>query len=273
MVERYGYPPYGAGNGPGATPYRFAARPGGWRRGGLGRYSAGRGTRAGRGLDASDMGEVRLLGRRIELVSMDPHFHDISIGLYERTSEAGGVGYLAHSYARVAGTAGRLDELVGAMARLGGMERLEGEAGALRFACGEGHRTAVKRIFLEAAKLEFAGDARAPEARVEDKKFALDVTVTGLGQGRYQVVAAGESDRKEMRIRAIAGGLKRLAELDDVAEQEGQVAFPCGAAHDALVALLLPRALNVRAAMREQEAMLARGILAAPSAQAGPGSF
>jgi len=30
------------------------------------------------------MGRTRDIGRRIELVSMDPHFQDISIGLHEQ---------------------------------------------------------------------------------------------------------------------------------------------------------------------------------------------
>ncbi len=214
------------------------------------------------------MGEVKQLGRRIELLSIDPRFHEISVGLYERVDAAGGASYLAHSYSPLAGVAGRIDDLAGAMVTLGGMERVEGEAGTVRFPCGEGHRTAVKRIFIEAGKLADVAAAAGLDPRVEDKKFGLDVRVVGEGGGRYQVVAEGESERKEMRIRAIAGGLKRLAELDEISGAEDKIAFPCGADHDALVGLLLPRALNVRAAMREQEEAMTRGVLAAPSAQA-----
>jgi hypothetical protein len=45
------------------------------------------------------------------------------------------------------------------------------------------------------------------------------------------------------------------------------VSFPCGERHDALVGLLLVRAQNLRAALREEELTATRGILAAPSAQ------
>ncbi len=214
------------------------------------------------------MGEVRQLGRRIELISIDPHFHDISIGLYERADPAGGASYLAHTYSRVAGTDGRMADLVGAMVTLGGMEPVAGEPGVVRFPCGTGHRTAVKRIFVEAGKLADVASAEGLVPRVEDKKFELAVSVTNEGGGRYRIVAEGENERKAMRIRAIAGGLRRLAELDEVEGAEDQVAFPCGGDHDVLMALLLPRALNVRAAMREQEDALLRGVLAAPSAQA-----
>jgi hypothetical protein len=46
-----------------------------------------------------------------------------------------------------------------------------------------------------------------------------------------------------------------------------QVKFGCGQTHDALIGLLLGRALNVRAVLREEEMSASRGTLAAPSAQ------
>jgi len=45
------------------------------------------------------------------------------------------------------------------------------------------------------------------------------------------------------------------------------VVFPCGRPHDELMGLLLPRALNARAALREEEMAASRGMLVAPSAQ------
>jgi hypothetical protein len=49
--------------------------------------------------------------------------------------------------------------------------------------------------------------------------------------------------------------------------EPAQVAFACGQSHDALVGLLLVRALNVRAVLREEEVQATRGTLAAPSTQ------
>ena len=46
-----------------------------------------------------------------------------------------------------------------------------------------------------------------------------------------------------------------------------QVRFPCGSDHHELIGLLMVRALNVRGALREQEAAAARGVLSAPSQQ------
>ena len=59
----------------------------------------------------------------------------------------------------------------------------------------------------------------------------------------------------------------KLAEVEADAADDTRVRFGCGADHDALVALLLPRAVNVRSALREQELAASRGVLLAPSAQ------
>jgi hypothetical protein len=69
----------------------------------------------------------------------------------------------------------------------------------------------------------------------------------------------------------IVNGLLKLGDMRRVVSDEDTedcVAFECGCSHDALVGLLLVRAPNVRAIVREQEAMSARGTLSAPSAQA-----
>ena len=61
--------------------------------------------------------------------------------------------------------------------------------------------------------------------------------------------------------------LAKLAELTTSEEDETLVAFACGEAHDALLGTILPRALNLRQALREEELTASRGVLVAPSAQ------
>ena len=79
--------------------------------------------------------------------------------------------------------------------------------------------------------------------------------------------ADGEGRRADRRISTIAGGLMKLGEMDEVDGTLDKVAFPCGHSHDALLGLLLVRAPNVRAIVREQEMAATRGVLAAPSQQ------
>ena len=214
------------------------------------------------------MGRLLDLGERVELVSMDPHFHDISISLYRSTGEGGASAYLAHSYSGKEGTAERLAFVMRAMAVMGGMVPAPGQPGRLAFACGAEHRAAVKRLFLEACKKAPGAEVAALPMSIYDKKNDITIGATGIGGGAYRLVAdaGGEDDKVARRVDGVTRGLIKLAEMEPGAEP-GEARFACGTNHDELVGLLLGRALNVRAAMREAEAAAARGVLAAPSAQ------
>jgi hypothetical protein len=209
------------------------------------------------------MGFTLDLGRRIELVSMDPHFRDITIGLYEQR-RGGAPEYLIHSYSGLEGTRQRLDFLVQAMAVLGGLTTA---GGWLRFPCGAGHHLAVRRVFLEACKIPPGAELAPKPLAVLDKKLDRTITVTSLKPGLYEVSTDGPQDKSASRIDSITGGLKKLAEIEFVAGEPYRVKFVCEWPHDALVGLLLPRALNVRAVLREEEMAASRGMLVAPSAQ------
>src|SRR5918994_3488299 len=87
------------------------------------------------------------LGRRVELVSMDRHHRDISIGLYLREGDEGPVASV-HSFSGADGVDGRLEYLVDALCLLGGLERAAGER-SVRFPCRSWHNTAAKRLFAE----------------------------------------------------------------------------------------------------------------------------
>ena len=56
------------------------------------------------------MSHTPFIGRRIELVSMDPHFHDISIGLYVQSRD-GKPAYLVHTYSGKEGQTGLIPNL------------------------------------------------------------------------------------------------------------------------------------------------------------------
>ncbi len=206
------------------------------------------------------------LGRRIELVSMDPHFCDITIGLYPQQGAAGPE-FLVHSYSRKEGVPARIAFVRVAMEVLGGLERVGGQAERLHFPCKVGHSLACRRVFLEACKLGPASNLEPRFLHILDKKTNRTITALSIGKGIYQITADGEETDKTSRIAAVAGGLMKLGQMEAVELDAGRVAFSCGQAHDALVGLLLVRALNVRAILREQEMAASRGILSAPSAQ------
>lgn len=201
------------------------------------------------------------LGRRIELFSMDPHCHDISIALYERGDGTGA--FTVHSYSRRPEAAARLDGVATAMRKLGGMVAGAGPRD-VRFCCGSAHRLAVRRLFLDACKPP-PGSEIAPRAMVVlDKKSGQTITAHAMDGGRYRLSGDGDDPR---RVLAVARGLVRLAEMEAVEGADCDIAFACGYGHDALIGLLMVRALNLRAVMREIEMQAARGVLAAPSAR------
>ncbi len=212
------------------------------------------------------MGQTVDIGRRIELVPLDPYFGDISIALYRRQDDSGPV-YQVYTYSRRDGVEDRIAFVGQAMEVLGGMEPTRD--GRLRFPCGYEHTMAVKRVFLEACKLDPSQTAEPRPLEILDKKSGLQIRVLSEGAGVYRVTAHGEGKDRERRISFIAGGLMKLAEMDEVSGTLDQVVFPCGHVHDAMVGQLLVRAPNVRAVLREQEAVSSRGVLAAPSQQDG----
>lgn len=211
------------------------------------------------------------IGKRIELIPIDPHFHDITIGLYRQQSVNASTGketplFLVHTYSHTTGAAERIEGVKRAMQTLGGM--LETPEGLLYFPCGSAHQAACRRVFLEACKLAPGTHTEPRPLQTLDKKSRLTITVNSAGNGVYAVTADGEGRGAERRVAAIAGGLMKLGEMGDTgADNKDTVAFDCAQAHDALIGLLLIRAPNVRVALREQEMNASRGVLSAPSQQ------
>jgi len=195
---------------------------------------------------------------------MDPHGNGVALGLYLEQGGAGGAAYRVHSYSSRAGTAERVAFITRAMALMGGMEQTTNGAAALRFPCGAAHVLACRRAFLEACKLPSEAELAGRPLCIHDPKAGCTVTVDARRGGAYALSADGGGPAVAGRLVAIRGGLAKLAALHTI---EDLVAFDCGHAHDALIGLLLVRAINVRAVMRETEEVASRGVLVAPSAQ------
>lgn len=196
---------------------------------------------------------------------MDRHFEEISIALYEQSNDVK-VEFLVKTYSGVEGAPQRIDFVMQAMKTLGGMNTTS-DARRLRHRCGSTHKLATKRLFLEACKLSPTKDPEVSSLRAYDKKLDSYVTVVNADSGRYQLRVESDEKKALVRREAILSGLIKLAGLELVNEQNGEVVFPCGEAHDELIGLLLPRALNVRSFLRQESMELSRGQLVAPSAQ------
>ena len=211
------------------------------------------------------------IGRRIELIPIDPHFHDITIGLYRQQITDTPLGksypaFLVHTYSQIVGAAERIEEVKRAMQILGGM--LKTAEGLLHFPCKTLHEAACRRVFLEACKLAPNTPAEPRPLNILDRKSKLTITVHSTGDGVYRVSANGEGRRVARRISAITAGLGKLGEMEHIeTDNKDTVRFACNRSHDALVGLLLTRAPNVRVVLRQEEMGAARGVLSAPSQQ------
>ena len=144
---------------------------------------------------------------------------------------------------------------------------MAGESRKLRFPCRAEHLFACRRVFLEACKLDPSQPAEPRPLRILDKKSNRTITASSRGDGVYLLAADGEELEKTSRIEAVANGLLKLGQMLVGVSGSDSVAFGCKQTHDSLVGLLLVRALNVRAVLREQEMTASRGVLSAPSAQ------
>ena len=194
------------------------------------------------------------LGDCLELVPMDPHFRNISVGLYYKD------GYCSvWSFSRADGTAERLREIRDQMARLGGVQPVDdGDGNKFIFPCGIIHARPVKFLLTQAVTK--APDFAHPDGpmRIKDSKSDLIITAAPVKSGdgwAYEVSGEGEIRNPALRLRMIVAGFMRYGEMNKVSDT--RVAFPCGWRHDELVRLLLPYSRNISAveSMLDAEAM------------------
>ena len=194
---------------------------------------------------------------------MDPQCADISVALYRRTEVDVPFG-IVHTYSDRPGAAERVACIAEAMRVLGGMVAAGGEGDAtVGFACGQWHAAAIRRIFLEAVKIDRNEPLAPRPLTIVDRKTNQVISVEKRGGGAYRLLAEGVEEGVPSRALVATRGLRKLAELE-TPEEPDVFEFACGHDHDALVGMLLPRAVNVRDTLREEEQIAARGLLAAP---------
>ena len=197
---------------------------------------------------------------------MDRHCGDISLGLYRRDVD-GVARVLVHTYSSAAHAGQRVAFITRALIDMVGLETVTDAPGWLRLPCGRFHERGLKRAFLEVCKLDTGATLAAKPLSVFDKKADCRLTAVHTGGGVYHVQSEQQTESAQKRAAALAGGLVKICEMNPVEGKPDHAAFACGTDHDALIGMLMFRAQNVRASMREEEAAASRGILSAPSQQ------
>ena len=198
---------------------------------------------------------LRQLGNCLELVSMDPHFHNISVGLYVKDGLC-----TVHTFSRAEGVADRLKEIRDQMAALGGVSPVEGSDNQFVFPCGQIHERPVRFLLVQAVGKSPEYAHPTGDMRVKDSRSDLVLYANGHESDEqyvYQISAQGEHKNPALRLRMVVAGFLRYGEMDKVADTE--VAFPCGQRHDALMRLVLPYSRNISAVETMMDAEALRG--------------
>ena len=184
---------------------------------------------------------IEKYGNCLELVSMDPNFENISVGLYMKDGVC-----TIWTFSSKAGVSARIEQIRDQLVALGGVEAVEGTTNQVRFACGELHERAIK--FLMSQAVGKAPDFAPPhgEMAIKDSRSPLTIKVSGAAQDDqyvYAVSAEGDAPNPAVRLRMVVAGFLRYGEMEKVGDVE--VAFPCGERHDALMRLLMPYSRNI----------------------------
>ena len=184
---------------------------------------------------------IREYGRCLELVPMDPNFHNISVGLYVK-----GEVCTLWTFSRKEGARERIEQIRGQLVALGGMEPVADTHDQARFACGMVHERPLKFLLTQAVGK--APDYAPPsgEMSIRDLRSPLTLVVRGgesNGRWVYRVSGEGNAPNPAARLRMVVAGFLRYGEMEKVGDHD--VSFPCGARHDELMRLLMPYSRNI----------------------------
>ena len=121
---------------------------------------------------------IEKYGNCLELVSMDPNFENISVGLYMKDGVC-----TIWTFSSKAGVSARIEQIRDQLVALGGVEAVEGTTNQVRFACGGLHERAIK--FLMSQAVGKAPDFAPPqgEMSIRDSRSAADYQGIGCCAG------------------------------------------------------------------------------------------
>ena len=196
---------------------------------------------------------VKELGNCIDLVSIEPHFHQVSVGLFIKSGVL-----TVFSYSRLPGIEDRIEQIRDRCIQLGDVKAVDGTNDQLRLISDLYLDRALRFMFTAAVEKDPAAAIPTGRITAPDTKTKLTFVLTGAQEGDkyvYTVSAEGEAERAEMRIRAAVGGFIKYSNCARV--DKDKFSFEDGRKYDNFARLILPLARNVSAveAQLEQEEM------------------
>ena len=198
---------------------------------------------------------IATYGKCMELISMDPNFHEITVGLYVKA----GIGTV-WTFSGKLGVEKRVEEIRDQLVTLGGMVPVDGTHNQAKFPDGEMYNRPLRFLLRQAVEKPYG--TTHPEGRIEikDLRSPLQIIATPEeidGRWIYRVTAEGEYKNPKMRVRAVTQGFVRYGEMEKV--DVDAVTFPHGGRRDELIRLVLPYARNVTGTADMLEAEALRG--------------
>ena len=145
---------------------------------------------------------IERYGRCLELVPIDPHFHDISVALYEKDGTA-----TVWTFSRREGVEGRIRQIRDQLAALGYMDPIDGTYNQLRPPCGVIHYRPLKFLMMQAVEKDPSfthADGPVKDLR-SDMMLSFESTDVD-GRTVYRVRGEGEARNPAGRLRAITSG-------------------------------------------------------------------
>ena len=186
--------------------------------------------------------KISELGNCIELVSMDPHFHNISVGLFRK-----GNLLTIFSFSNKESIKKRIKVIRDRCCLLGDLSPIENTNNQMLLDADINLDTPIKFMFTEAVEKDKKISPNTPIQSPDTKtnlKFRI-VSDTSNNITNYTVSAEGQNERSEMRIRAVVGGFIKYGGCERV--DFNKFKFSDGKKYNKFVKLLLPYARNVSA--------------------------
>tara|TARA_B110000438_G_scaffold166992_1_gene159710 strand:- start:297 stop:944 length:648 start_codon:yes stop_codon:yes gene_type:complete len=191
-------------------------------------------------MNVSDV--TKKFGKCLELVSMDPNFHNISVGLFLKNDIL-----TIWSYSKKDGVAKRLNVIRDKMVEFGGLDTVDDDF-KLSIPKGSLIPRPLKFLFVKSVEMDPLSVPETGEVSAKDNKSKLIFHIDGSLENDkfiYKVSAKGEHDKPILRIRAVVGGFVKYGEC--IKNDIDSFYFPDKKAHDEYVRVLLPYARNVSA--------------------------
>ena len=188
---------------------------------------------------------IKRYGKCVELISMDPFFHEITIGLFVK-----GPIMTIHSFSKKEGVENRLSEIRDRVVSFGGAKTIQGSSNQATYDCGMKNGCCITPLRFVLKRAVMKDDIYDPESEITVKDLRSDMQLFLTpnevnGKTIYSVSGIGEARKPEVRFRAVVNGLIRFGGCVKIGHTE--VSLQCSSRNDAIMKIILPIARNISA--------------------------